>query len=251
MILLVVISGFLLGFLGSMHCVGMCGPIVLAMPFKSKKPYRFFIKRVLYHSGRILVYAIFGLAVGVVGDKLNFTGVQHIITIAAGVLLLLFGILSIAKINPLTHTPFIEKPYIFVKKYISSFISGDGFISGFALGVLNGFLPCGFVYVALTGAVAYANVLYSPLFMIVFGLGTMPALIVVSLLPKYVNKRIAFNSQKLIPVITIVFALMIILRGMNLGIPLLSPNISHKLTVINTQVSQPTEAKQIKKSDHI
>lgn len=92
MLSMVVISGFLLGFLGSMHCVGMCGPIMLALPFKSKSPYRFIVKRVLYHTGRIMVYTTFGLLVGLLGDRLNFTGIQHVLTISAGFALLVFGL---------------------------------------------------------------------------------------------------------------------------------------------------------------
>ena len=243
MLSVVLISGFLLGFLGSMHCIGMCGPIMLALPFKSKSPYRFILKRILYHTGRIMIYALFGLIVGLVGDKLNLSGIQHILTIGTGLILLLFGILSIVKINILSKVRFIERPYIFVKKYIGRYIGGDGLLSGFMLGTLNGFLPCGFVYVALAGAIAYANIFYSPIFMIVFGIGTIPALILASVLPHLMKKRFSFNPQRLIPGITIVFAILIILRGLNLGIPFLSPNISNKLVHKKTAVTQPKESK--------
>lgn len=247
MLSMVLVSGFLLGFLGSMHCVGMCGPIMLALPFKSKSPIRFILKRILYHIGRITVYASFGLLVGLLGDKLNFTGIQHILTISAGIALLIFGILSIFKVNVLSKLTFFERPYIFVKKVLGKFIIGDGLVSGFLLGVLNGFLPCGFVYVALAGAIAYANAVYSPLFMVLFGLGTMPALILVSILPRMMSKRVAFNSQRLIPVFTIVFAVLILLRGLNLGIPFLSPNINNKLAVKKPVVEKVHETKPAEK----
>jgi uncharacterized protein len=245
MLSMVLVSGFLLGFLGSMHCVGMCGPIMLALPFKSKSPFRFILKRVLYHSGRIMVYASFGLLLGLLGDRLNFTGIQHVLTISAGIALLVFGILSIFKVNVLGKLTFVERPYIFVKKYLGKFIIGDGLLSGFLLGVLNGFLPCGFVYVALAGAIAYSNAVYSPLFMILFGLGTMPALILVSVLPRIMSKRVAFNSKRLIPVFTIVFAVLIILRGLNLGIPFLSPNINNKLAVKKPVVEKVRDTKPV------
>ncbi len=247
MFTVVLVSGFLLGFLGSMHCVGMCGPIMLALPFKSKSSFRFILKRMLYHSGRIMVYAGFGLLVGVLGDKLNFSGIQHILTITSGILLLIFGLLSILKVNLLAKITFFEKLYILVKKSLGKYIIGDSLLSGFLLGVLNGFLPCGFVYVALAGAIAYSNTFYSPLFMIVFGLGTMPALILVSVLPQLMSKRIAFNSQRLIPVFTIVFAVLIILRGLNLGIPFLSPNINNKLGMKSHHMEKTMEVKPVEK----
>jgi sulfite exporter TauE/SafE len=251
MLSMVVISGFLLGFLGSMHCVGMCGPIMLALPFKSKSPYRFIVKRVLYHTGRIMVYTTFGLLVGLLGDRLNFTGIQHVLTISAGFALLVFGVLSIFKVNVLAKFSFLERPYIFAKKFLGKYIIGDGLASGFLLGVLNGFLPCGFVYVALAGALAYANVFYSPLFMILFGLGTMPALILVSVLPRIMSKRVAFNSQRLIPIFTIVFAVLIILRGLNLGIPFLSPNINNKLAIKKPVVEKIQDTKPVQKAEAV
>ncbi len=247
MFTIVLVSGFLLGFLGSLHCVGMCGPIMLALPFKSKSPYRFIIKRILYHTGRIMVYTTFGLLVGLLGDRLNFNGIQHILTISSGVALLVFGLLSIFKVNILAKITFLERVYIFVKNFLGKFIIGDGFLSGFMLGVLNGFLPCGFVYVALAGAIAYSSTFYSPLFMVVFGLGTMPALILVSILPRLMSKRVAFNSQRLIPVFTIVFAVLIILRGLNLGIPFLSPNINNKLSMKKKVVEQVKDVKPVEK----
>ena len=123
---LVILSGFLLGFLGSAHCVGMCGPIVLALPFKSPVRWRFIAKRILYHTGRISVYALFGLMFGFLGDRVQFTNMQHTISIIAGVFILLMGLGSLLQIKLLTKLSFLEKPYGWMKSLLGKYINHDG-----------------------------------------------------------------------------------------------------------------------------
>jgi len=249
MLQVVIIAGFFLGFLGSMHCVGMCGPIVLALPFKSASNYRFVVKRVFYHLGRIAVYGLLGFLLGLLSGKINLTGFQHAITILTGAALLVFGVLSLMKFEVLSRIKFVEKPYIFMRKLLGRFVLGDGLFSGFLLGVLNGFLPCGFVYVALAGAFVYSDILLSSLFMVFFGLGTIPALIAVSILPRLLKKKISFSSHRLIPVITIVFAIIFILRGLNLGIPYISPDITNKTTFKKEMPQKKVEVSKEERKD--
>ena len=246
---IVLLSGFLLGFLGSLHCVGMCGPIVLALPFRSPVRWRFIAKRVLYHLGRISVYTLFGLAFGFLGDRVQFTNLQHTISIVAGVFILLIGLSSLFHLQFLTKLSFIEKPYVWMKALLGKYITGDGLPSGFLLGVLNGFLPCGFVYIAIAGSLLYHDPLQSSLFMTTFGSGTIPALILVSILPGLFGNKIKFNVRKLIPVITIVMAIIFIIRGLNLGIPYLSPNIEKKVFQKTEQPATKAEQTSSEKKD--
>lgn len=220
-----VLSGLALGFLGSLHCIGMCGPIALALPSQSKSKFTFYSGRILYNLGRVLTYSIMGLIIGLIGQKINLAGYQQIVSIALGVVILI-AVLLPAHIK----NYFIKlKPVQLMTKRLQSSI-GVLFRKGsqsslFGIGVLNGFLPCGFVYVALAGAVALGNIDKSILFMALFGIGTIPAMFSASIVTNLLGQNIRKKIHRAIPVFASVLAVIFILRGLNLGIPYLSPKL--------------------------
>ena len=220
-----VISGLALGFLGSLHCIGMCGPIALALPSQSKSKLSFYSGRILYNLGRLITYSIMGLIIGLIGQKINLAGYQQIVSIVLGVIILL-AVLLPARIK----NYFIRlKPVQIITKKLQSSI-GILFRKGshgslFTIGVLNGFLPCGFVYVGLAGAVALGNVEKSILFMALFGLGTTPAMFSASIITNLFGQNFRKKVHRAIPVFASVLAVIFILRGLNLGIPYLSPKM--------------------------
>jgi uncharacterized protein len=218
-------SGLALGFLGSLHCIGMCGPIALALPSQSKSKLSFYSGRILYNLGRVLTYSLMGLFIGLIGQKINLAGYQQIISIALGVIILI-AVLLPARIKNI----FIKlKPVQSITKILQSSI-GVLFRKGsqsslFGIGVLNGFLPCGFVYVALAGAVALGNVEKSILFMALFGIGTIPAMFSASIVTNLLGHNFRKKIHRAIPVFASALAIVFILRGLNLGIPYLSPKM--------------------------
>ena len=220
-----VLSGLALGFLGSLHCIGMCGPIAFALPSQSKSKFTFYSGRILYNLGRVLTYSIMGLIIGLIGQKINLAGYQQIVSIALGVVILI-AVLLPAHIK----NYFIKlKPVQSMTKRLQSSI-GVLFRKGsqsslFGIGVLNGFLPCGFVYVALAGAVALGNIDKSILFMALFGIGTIPAMFSASIVTNLFGQNIRKKIHRAIPVFASVLAVIFILRGLNLGIPYLSPKM--------------------------
>lgn len=236
---MVVFTGFLLGFLGSLHCIGMCGPLVMAIPAGKGGKFRFSITRIIYHTGRIITYALMGIVFGLIGDRLKMFAWQQYVSIGMGVFLLIVGISSLVKTSSFQRIPFFDKIYALLKTSISKFIRKDTLSAHFILGFLNGLLPCGFVYVAIAGAVALGNIWQGMLFMILFGIGTSPALIGLAWLPQLVNIKRYFSPNKLVPVFSIVFAALFILRGLNLGIPFISPRITKPMQV--QQVQKPAE----------
>jgi uncharacterized protein len=219
------LSGLALGFLGSLHCIGMCGPIALALPSQSKSKLSFYSGRILYNLGRVMTYSIMGLVIGLIGQKINLAGYQQIVSIVLGVVILVIVLLPSRIKNY-----FIQlKPVQVVTKTLQSSI-GVLFSKGsqsslFGIGVLNGFLPCGFVYVALAGAVALGNVEKSILFMALFGIGTIPAMFSASIVTNLFGQDFRKKIHRAIPVFATVLALIFILRGLNLGIPYLSPKL--------------------------
>jgi uncharacterized protein len=216
------LTGILLGFLGSFHCIGMCGPLVLALPSGNS----FLIKRLLHNTGRVFTYAMFGLVFGLAGSRLYLAGLQQIVSISLGGIILISIFLPYKIKYRVLESTGLNKIIFKLKQGISKLYNTGSLKSVFGIGVLNGFLPCGFVYVALTGAIVVGNAYNSALFMIMFGLGTIPAMIAVSFAGKLITINFRDRLKKLIPAFTLIIAILFILRGLNLGIPYISPKLS-------------------------
>jgi len=217
-------SAFILGLAGSLHCIGMCGPIALLLPIPNGKNRTGGI--VVYNFGRITTYGILGAILGGIGSLFFLAGWQQYLSIVIGSLLILFtyfyfsGRLNLTQFNPF-------------RKFINSLKSNLGrqlkintYSSLYFIGFLNGLLPCGLVYAALIGAVAVESPLYGSYFMMLFGLGTAPAMIAVGLFKSNVSNFLRARLIKAVPFTIVLAGLLLILRGMNLGIPYVSPSIS-------------------------
>jgi len=216
-------TGLFIGFLGSFHCVGMCGPIALALPFGNASNFQIVIGRLLYNIGRSLTYALFGAVFGLFGKGIQLVGLQKWISIVLGISILLYYLMPTKYRGKLSVT----KPYIiannFVKNGFTKLAQNGSPLSLFVFGIINGFLPCGFVYVALAGAITTGSALSGTIYMALFGLGTAPIMFATSMVGKFVTSNIKQKINKLIPVFAIVLALVFILRGLSLGIPFISP----------------------------
>jgi sulfite exporter TauE/SafE len=170
---MIFLTAFLTGLLGSFHCAGMCGPIALAVPTIGKSTAQQLLSKVMYNLGRIVTYAILGSLLGTFGLGLKLAGMQQSISIAAGILIVLVAIFSTQTIEK-----WIGNPFSLVKgNTISRLFQSPTLISVFTIGLLNGLLPCGFVYVGLIGSVATQHALEGALFMALFGLGTFPMML--------------------------------------------------------------------------
>jgi hypothetical protein len=218
-------SAFLIGLFGSFHCIGMCGPIALALPIQQKSRIELIIGRVLYNVGRAVTYAAIGLVFGLVGQSLSLAGLQQSISIIAGVLILLMVLLPARYSQKI----YLLKPAYgftnFLKRKFGQLLKRKSVISTFLIGLLNGFLPCGLVYIAVAGAVASGGYLEGAAYMFVFGIGTLPIMLAVSLAGNFISLNVRKRINKLIPAFMIVLAFLFILRGMNLGIPYISPQL--------------------------
>lgn len=216
-------GGFLIGFLGSFHCVGMCGPIAFALPIGKGSNFQLVFSRILYNLGRVVTYAFFGAIFGLFGKGFAFAGLQRYISIVLGITILLYYIMPGKYKGKLSLT----KPYLlvsnFVKNSFAKLTKTGSAQSLFLFGIVNGFLPCGFVYVALAGALTTGDFVSGSLFMALFGLGTTPIMLATSLVGKFITGNIRSKIHKLVPVFAIILAIIFILRGLSLGIPYLSP----------------------------
>ncbi|MDF2438685.1 MAG: hypothetical protein K0Q95_3061 [Bacteroidota bacterium] len=226
MFLLAAIS---LGFLGSFHCVGMCGPIALTIPVNRKSFFSILSGSLIYNLGRIFTYACLGLLFGLLGQGVAFAGWQSLLSIVLGslILILLFApkmsILPL-KLGSVMHL--LES----LKSRIRTLFGIHTYRSLFFIGLLNGLLPCGLVYLGIAGAIATGDALKGALFMAGFGFGTFPAMVSVTLIRERISISFREKIRKTVPVFVGMMAVLLILRGMNLGIPYVSPSIEKTTT---------------------
>ncbi|MEJ2584640.1 MAG: sulfite exporter TauE/SafE family protein [Robiginitalea sp.] len=216
-------SALVLGLLGSLHCIGMCGPIAFMLPLNRQSQTKQWSQLSLYHLGRLLAYGLIGLVFGLIGKGLYLFGFQQKLSIALGLLMILLVLIPGKTFRKWR----LARPVYRIMGKLQSALGAklkegnpDAFLS---IGFLNGFLPCGLVYMALVGAMAMASAPLGSLYMMVFGLGTVPLMSGAALMRRFVRGRWLPMIRKWIPVFVVLIGILFILRGMGLGIPYVSP----------------------------
>lgn len=227
-----ILEGFIFGFLGSLHCVGMCGPLALALPLPTRSAAQKATGAVLYNLGRALTYGILGLFFGLVGAGLKLSGIQQWVSIACGVIMILSVILPGVIKLPKSTNKVSTSIYSSLKRKIGDSLNRKRLGNLLIIGILNGFLPCGLVYVAISRAVTSNTISDSVLFMVFFGLGTLPLMFAVAYFANIIKSRFLHQLRKAIPVFIIILGILFILRGMNLGIPYISPEFKEASTEV-------------------
>ncbi len=219
----ILLSALVLGLMGSFHCAGMCGPIAIALPLHGNTVPQKIFGGTLYNVGRTITYGIMGAIFGLLGQGIQMIGVQQKISVIMGVVMIVSVLFPALFKNQYrmdkSMFSFVGK----LKKRIGEMFSIRSFSSLFFIGMLNGLLPCGLVYMAIAGAIGTGNAAEGTLYMILFGLGTIPMLLTISLAGNIMSQAIRRKINKLIPVMVVVVGLLFILRGLSLGIPYLSP----------------------------
>lgn len=219
----ILISALVLGIMGSFHCAGMCGPIAIALPLHGNSVGGKIFGGSLYNLGRTITYGLMGVIFGLLGQGVAMIGFQQKISVIMG------GLMIISVLFPalFRNQYSLEKSWLsFVgklKSTIGRMFSIRSYSSLFFIGMLNGLLPCGLVYMAIAGAIGTGNVGLGTLYMILFGLGTIPMLLGISLAGNLLSLTLRKRINRLIPVLVIVVGIFFILRGLSLGIPYLSP----------------------------
>ena len=212
-----------LGFVGSLHCAGMCGPLALALPVTGRTVAGFALGRVVYNLGRLVTYTGLGLLAGFIGQTLLVAGLQRWVSIGLGVALLL-GLVASRKLA-------LSAPIVRLLGRLKSAMAGwlqTRTLPALAvLGGLTGLLPCGLVYVACAGAAATDHWHQGALYMLLFGLGTVPMMLGIGLSGRLLQGNLRLKLRHLVPVSVMLLSALLILRGLSLGIPYLSPDLSH------------------------
>jgi sulfite exporter TauE/SafE len=218
----IIYAALSLGLLTGFHCIGMCGPIAIALPLNKKSWGTRILSALWYNVGRTITYALMGVLFGIVGAGFSFAGFQKWVSIVMGS----FMIASVLfpKINHLLYRGTGDSRIMnSVKRQLAKYFQQASYKALFITGLLNGLLPCGMVYMALAGAIAVGSLGGSVLFMILFGLGTIPMMFLLSMLGNFASLKLKHAINKIIPVVVVVVGLIFILRGLELGIKFISP----------------------------
>lgn len=214
-------AGLTLGLLTSLHCVGMCGPLLLALPGKGSAGIRHWVNRGNYHLGRSLVYTVLGAFAGIIGQGIELFTWQRAVALTGGFLMLLF-IFMPRILHGWRFTTALRKPIQDLRGQVFQSLKQGHTFSWLGLGALNGLLPCGPLYIALAGAITMGTWQGGALFMLLFGVGTSSALLALHFVQDRTRTAITKRSSWL-KWSTGIVAILLILRGLELGIPFISP----------------------------
>lgn len=225
------ITAFTIGIIGSFHCAGMCGPLALSLPLREDSNWAKFSGVFLYNAGRAVTYALFGLMFGLLGQTMSLFGFQQWLSLVMGVLILLFIV-----VPKFSGTGGKSNKVLYalgqLRSVLGKLFHQKNYRSLFFIGVLNGLLPCGLVYMAAAAATATGSVSNAMLFMIFFAMGTVPVMWCISFFGNFIGLSFRRLVRKAYPYMMVFMASLLILRGMGLGIPYISPAAAaHKIPV--------------------
>jgi hypothetical protein len=210
------LAPFLLGLAGSLHCVGMCGPLMLALPLEASGKRQLMQQTLIYHLGRIGTYAALGAFFGILGKGFALAGLQQVLSVTAGLIMIGMAFMAWRFEQLVTALPGFGAFTRKVQFEIGKRLRTNGGTTSFAVGMLNGLLPCGMVYAALAGAIASVNGAEGALFMAVFGLGTLPLLFAATFFGRQFTLTVKRRILILQPVLLTIAGLILIHAGMNL-----------------------------------
>ncbi|QBZ98939.1 sulfite exporter TauE/SafE family protein [Flavobacterium sangjuense] len=217
-------TAFIFGLISSLHCIGMCGPIAMMLPVSVNNPVKKVIQIMVYHAGRLTSYATLGFLFGLLGRGLYLAGVQQRISIVVGVLMIAVALVPEKIFARYNFSRPIYKLISKVKTNLGQQFKRKTPDALFTIGLFNGLLPCGLVYAALFGAIAMQNVGLSTVYMLLYGLGTVPLMSAVVYVTNFLSFPFRNKLQKVVPLVTVVIGVLFVLRGMDLNIAYISPS---------------------------
>jgi sulfite exporter TauE/SafE len=216
------IAGILLGLVSSFHCVGMCGPLALALPVHHLQKRQQAFAVLLYNTGRVITYSLLGGLFGWLGRGIYIAGFQQWFSIAMGLVILLLAFLYYF-LNRSFSNAWLRSFHTSIQSIMGRLLRSPRLYHYLLLGMANGLLPCGLVYLAIAGTLSTTSIGESIVFMASFGTGTLPAMLALSFFGVHIKLSIRQQIKKAVPFIIAGMAVLLILRGLNLGIPFVSP----------------------------
>jgi uncharacterized protein len=204
-----IVTALVMGFAGSLHCAGMCSPLVMAVSNVNPSAV---LTRLVYNLGRILTYGILGVILGTAGWVLPLEHYQNILSVSMGVLLLLIAIFGVRRIHIPLLTTFFQKLTTTLKIFFSKYLQRKNYASIFILGSLNGMLPCGLTFLALTYSLTLNDPIQSFYYMLLFGAGTLPVMLGLTTVFQYIVKHFNISFNKVATTLLVLSGCLLIVR---------------------------------------
>lgn len=196
----------------------MCGALALLVPVAGPTKSDRVLSRIIYNAGRLLTYTVLGALFGLFGRAFAIAGLQRWLSIGAGMLIILVLVLSM---RPMVSAP-LMRSVGWVRSKFGMLLRKRTLGSIGGLGALNGLLPCGLVYVACAGSASTGDAFSGMEYMFVFGLGTVPMLLAIGIGGASLNLT-SLRLKRVVPIVAVVAGVLLIFRGLALGIPYVSP----------------------------
>lgn len=216
------LAGGLLGLVSSLHCVGMCGPLALALPVQQFSRWGQTVAYAAYHTGRVTTYSLLGLLFGWAGRGVYIAGLQQWLSVILGIVMLFMAFHSFVLKHQVQFSR-LQQFTQWVQQWMGRFLRHGQKRHYFLLGMTNGLLPCGMVYIAVAAALSSGSVANAVVFMALFGAGTLPAMLALTSLRFALSLNVRRRFRKAVPWFITAMGVILILRGLNLGIPFISP----------------------------
>jgi len=205
-------TALLMGLGGSLHCAGMCSPLVLSVTVFNKNV---LLNRLVYNGGRIFVYGLLGIAIGGFGVLIDFTAFQNLFSLSLGVILILIGFGTISSVHIPILSKMVQKLVRLIKTYFAAAVTNKNYRGLLLMGMLNGLLPCGLTFLALTYTLTLHSVVDSFLFMLIFGLSTIPIMMGLPFVAQAIAKHFHFSFSKITTVMMISVGVLLIARTLS------------------------------------
>lgn len=220
----ILLSALLLGLAANLHCIGMCGPISMALPLDRSNNWKILSGALTFHFGRLFTYSLLGALMGVVGLSITTLGIMQGLSILSGIALIIFAWRGLFG-RFFSRNAALSAIQLRISRGMGRILKSRNPAKLWLLGMLNGLLPCGMVFAGLLNALLAGSPLYSSLAMLTFGIGTLPALLAVAFAAQKIGTKLRSRLNLVAPYFLTVIGLLVALRGMNLDIPLISPQI--------------------------
>lgn len=214
-----------MGLLGSFHCVGMCGAIALSIPMDLSTRLALVRDAILYNIGRVITYTLIGVLLGYFGEAFFKSGYQQWLAFEMGILIVIVYFVPSTLGNKISNWLGLNHLTKFIKKGFSWLLQRPSPPTFVVIGMLNGLLPCGFVYMAGATAMLAESMTGGILHMTGFGLGTIPMMFTTAVSGKFISIRVRNTIKGLRPYLAMLLATLFILRGLGLDIPYISPKL--------------------------
>ncbi|WP_448697539.1 sulfite exporter TauE/SafE family protein [Mucilaginibacter sp. AW1-3] len=214
---------FYIGLFGSVHCIGMCGPLAFAIPVNTHNYWLLIWDKLIYNLGRVMSYSALGLVTGLIGRQFWLSGLQQWVSILSGVFILFAATSRLVK-HPLINGKFVNNLLLPFNNALARALKNRS--GHFVAGILNGFLPCGFVYLALIGSVNTNSVFAGVQYMFWFGTGTVPLMLIAAVGTGFFNTELRRRLNYIVPYFMMCLGVWFVFRGLNLDISYLSPALT-------------------------